>query len=120
MLQLAKSNDGLFIPRIDHEMKAAESFHCHDRAVFQAVDGTSNRFGAVRNRLTGSVPDFQMRAARRTRVRLRMEPAVSGIFVLTVALLAHFKAAHRRIQPVVRKTFDDRKARPQFVQFVKG
>ena len=71
-------------PGVAGEMKPAQALDRDDRSRGERLRGVADRVVA-RHRLAGGGPQLEARAAARTGIRLRVEAAVGGIVVLTLA-----------------------------------
>ncbi len=90
------------VRRVDRQVIPADALHGDDSPGGERIDGGQQRRVLNReHRAVASAPR-ELRAARRARVGLRVEPPIAGIVVLGAALCAHREAGHRRRGPVVR------------------
>ena len=125
LLAFAQEVNGFFVARVGHQMKSAESL---DGDNFSGANGFGGGAQARRScarqsaadflsRKVGGVlpnaatPQFQMRAANRTGIGLRMKPAVARVVVFRPALRAHREFFHRGVRAVVGQRFNDAEAR---------
>ena len=93
------------------EVKSAEPFHGHNASFADRADGIGECGASGREHPAARIDERQPGPARRTGVRLRVEPAIQRVVVFALAGLAHHEALHRRAGPVVRQRLDDGEAR---------
>src|SRR5689334_13576580 len=100
-----------------HQVKTTKTFNCQNLSRTNRLGGELQsvssffRFPRRNQCVALGIPQLQMRAAYRTGVRLRMETAVAGIIVFSLALRTHPEAFHRTIRAVVGERFNDAKTR---------
>ena len=105
-------------------MKSADAFHGDDLTAANDVGrrrarrrGRARADAVVRSPSRGAEfpavtrPEFELRAADRTRIGLRVKAAVVRIVVFRLARRTHRERLHRRVRAVVGQRFDDAEAR---------
>ncbi len=125
LFALAQTANSAIVSRIHHQMKSAEALDRDDLTRANGFGGGEQDFVAAlgrarqiffREKIGGvlpnaTAPEFELRPADRTRVRLRVKPAVERIVVFHLARGTHLKRLHRGVRPVVGQRFDDAEAR---------
>src|SRR5262249_15013246 len=92
--------DGFLIPRVHHEVKSPDPFDGETLSLTQGIGGQrKSSFFDLHNRPV-RIPDFQMRSALGTSIRLSMESTVSGILIFRSAAVTHVESFHRRARSV--------------------
>ncbi len=89
-------------------MKSSQSLDGHDPASAHSLRRHQQGLVTGRKGLPGLTPEFQMRAAIRTSVRLGVKPPVHRVLVLGPAGIAHPEPTHRRGGSVVGQRLNDR------------
>jgi hypothetical protein len=116
-LALAQRAHCLCVRRITGQVKPAQALDRQDRAPAEQASRSRDRVlaglhrGQACSRLRRAGNELQARAAGRARVRLRVKAAIARVVVLSLAVRAHRKDAHRGVRPVVRHVGDNGKAR---------
>src|SRR5262245_58876504 len=90
--------DGPVVASVDYKMKSAEALYGDDRAFFYRRRRIPNGGLTSGDRDAVSIPEFHLRTTFRTCIGLRMESAISRIFVLAAATRAHREVAHGRVR----------------------
>ncbi len=112
MLAGAQLGDGRVGARQAGEVVPAQSLDAEDRALGDELRRVGHRVLRIRgNRRSVGRDHPSSGAAHRARVRLRMEPPVARILVLSPAGVAHLEAGHGGERPVVRHAPHDREPR---------
>ena len=80
---------GRFVMGGDDEMKSAQSLDGNDLAAPDVPGGGAQGLMPAKDRFAGWIPQFEMRTANRTGIRLGVKTAVVRIVVFRPALWAH-------------------------------
>ena len=111
MLPVPKLHDCSFISGIRNELKTAQALQAENASRTNDTLRLPKSLVAASENASVRVPEFKLRSAVRTGVRLRVKPAVGRIMVFAIASVTHHKLPHRRVGPIVWQSFDDREAR---------
>ena len=110
MLEPAQPADSFLAARVHDEVKSADALDGDDPTRSDRLHGVGD-CGVVRAQVPECIPKLYVRPTHRTRIRLRVKPAVGRIVVFGSALFAHHKRLHRCVRPVVRQRLDDAETR---------
>jgi len=111
MLALAQSPDRVVVPRVNDKVEPAEPLDREDVSVANELRGLYQSLVTHRQCTAAGIPERELGPALGASVRLRVEPAIRGIFVLGAARGTHRERLHGRVRPVVRQALDDAEAR---------
>ncbi len=100
-------------------MKSAETLYSDDAILFEQTDGLAQRFGHVERHTIGRA-EQQLRATIPAGVWLRVETAIGGIVILSLAGGAHLEGRHRSACAVVGNIANDGEARAAIGTVDKG
>ena len=94
MLSLSQTLHSLFISRIGHQMKPADSFNGDELTVANCVCRRENGFFVSEQHFTQTIPELHVRTAGCACIRLSMKAAIARIIVFGLAIPAHFEVFH--------------------------
>ncbi len=118
-LPCAEQLNGGFRAGIAGEMKSAETFYGNDAILFEQTDSLAQRFGHVERDTVGRA-EQQLRATIPAGVWLRVETAIGGIVILSLAGGAHRKGGHGSAPAVVGNIANNGEARAAIGAVDKG
>ncbi len=118
-LPCAEQLNGGFRAGIAGEMKPAEALYGNDAILLEQANGFAQRFGHVERHTIGRA-EQQLRPTIPAGVWLRVETAIGGIVILSLAGGAHLESGHGSTRAVVGNIANDGEARAAIGAIDKG
>jgi hypothetical protein len=95
LFAFSQPRDRFFVAAIDEQLKAAEAFERENLSVSYNCRRLQQGFVIFRRNISFIIPQFQMRAAMRAGIRLRVKTPVMRIVIFFLARRTHPELFHR-------------------------